>query len=130
MSVLEYFSSTFLQPFNLTFILILVSILFALVNKFFMKKFICGMASLQFSTIIAMSVTIDLYLQGYLIFSRLMHLLLFEGGLSITVLLFYRNITRIRHLDLHLTRFYKKYIWLWLTPIIFLTFTNFYFCHL
>lgn len=127
MNVIEYFTSTFLQPFNLISILILVSTLFAVVNKFLMKKFICGIASLQFSTIIVMSVTIDLYLQGYLMFSRLMHLLLFEGGLSIIVLLFYRKITRIKHLDIHLVRFYKKYIWLWLTPIIFLTFANFYF---
>ena len=124
-TVAEYVISTFTSPETFIGIFILVSGAFALMNKIAMKKYVCGLVNLQFSTIIVISVTINLYLDGFLVVERLLHLLLVEGLLSIGVLWFYRGIIRIEDLQNNLIKFYNNHTWLWLFPVILLILMNF-----
>ena len=116
MSLPSYVELLLLYPNISVIIFVAVGVSFCLVNKLIFGTYLCGLAALQFPTIIVTTVIIDLFTRDLVGFQRLLHFIAVEGLLYVLVLLFYRHIIRMPNLALDFIKFYEKYSYIVIAP--------------
>jgi hypothetical protein len=126
MTLPSYIELLILNPNTFLVILCAVGVIFCLVNKYIFDTYLCGLAALQFPTIIVTTVVIDLFIRDLVSFQRLLHFITVEGLLYIAVLLFYRHIIKMPNLATDFIRFYEKYSYIVIAPAFLICLINLY----
>jgi hypothetical protein len=126
MSLPSYIEQLLLNPNVFMVFFFTVGVSFCLVNKLIFGTYLCGLATLQFPTIIVTTVVIDLYTRDLVDFQRLLHFIVVEGLLYILVLVFYRNILKIPNIALYFIKFYEKYSYIVIVPAVIFCLINLY----
>lgn len=126
MTLPSYVELLVLYPNIFVIILVAVGVSFCLVNKLMFGTYLCGLAALQFPTIIVTTVIIDLFTRDLVEFERLLHFIAVEGLLYVFVLLFYLHIIRMPNLVPDFIKFYEKYSYIVIAPAFFICMINFY----
>jgi hypothetical protein len=126
MSLPSYIENLLLNPYAFMAIFFTTGVSFAYVNKIIFRNYLCGLAALQFPTIIVTSIVIDLYYRDLISYQRLLHFIVVEGLLYLSVLVFYRHIIKMPNIKPDLTRFYRNNPWLVVVPAITICLVNLY----